>query len=343
MMKVLVAGGAGYIGSHTSVVLLENGYDVVIADNFCNSSPDIIDKIKRITEKRPKIYECDVCDHSALEVIFEEERKTAKFDCVIHFAGYKAVGESVSEPLKYYQNNIDSTLNLLNVMNEYNVKNLVFSSSAAVYSTDKLADLLKENTGGITEDFPLGSTNPYGMTKLIIENILRDVFEADKTWNIGILRYFNPIGAHPSGLIGENPKGIPNNLLPYIAKVASGELPYLNVYGDDYDTPDGTCIRDYIHVMDLAEGHIAMLNNLNGLSVYNLGTGRGYSVLDMVKTFEKVNNIEVPYKISKRRNGDIAVSFANSEKAKIELKWSAHKDITSMCGDAWNFMNNGNC
>lgn len=339
-MKVLVTGGAGYIGSHTSAALLESGYDVVIADNFYNSSADVIDKIEKITGKRLSVYECDICNKSALKMIFEEERKKAEIDCVIHFAGYKAVGESVSEPLKYYRNNIDSTLNLLNVMGEHNVKNLVFSSSAAVYSTDKLAELLKEHVGGITEDFPLGAANPYGMTKLMIENILRDVFESDKTWNIGILRYFNPIGAHSSGLLGENPKGIPNNLLPYIAKVAGGELPYLNVYGNDYDTHDGTCIRDYIHVMDLAEGHIAMLKNLDGLSVYNLGTGRGYSVLDIVRAFENACGRKIDIRIAERRAGDIPASYANAEKAKHELGWCAARELSVMCADAWRFQKN---
>ena len=339
-MKVLVTGGAGYIGSHTSVRLLENLYEVIIADNFYNSSPEVIDKIEIITGKRPKLYECDIRSRDELRTVFKKEAQTGEIDFVIHFAGYKAVGESVEKPLMYYDNNVLQTVALLEVMAERSVKNLVFSSSAAVYSTSALEDLLKKHPSGISEDFPLGAANPYGRTKLIIENILRDVFYADKSWNIGILRYFNPIGAHPSGLIGENPRGVPNNLLPYIARVASGELARLNVYGGDYDTPDGTCIRDYIHIMDLAEGHIAMLSHLDGLSVYNLGTGRGYSVLDIVKIFEKANGIKVPYKISERREGDIPISFANSKKAERQLNWLAQRDIAAMCKDAWKFKKN---
>ena len=341
-MKVLVTGGAGYIGSHTCVSLIENGHEVIIADNFCNSDISVIEKIEIITGIKPSLYECDLCDKDAVHSIFETENnsKTGQIEAVIHFAGYKAVGESVSQPLKYYHNNILSTINLLDEMSMHEVKSFIFSSSATVYSTPQLDELLKQHPDGITEDFPLGTTNPYGRTKLMIEQILNDLYTSDNSWNIGILRYFNPIGAHESGLIGENPKGIPNNLLPYVAKVAIGELPVLNVFGNDYSTPDGTCIRDYVHVMDVAAGHIALLGNLYGLSVYNLGTGEGYSVLDVINTFEAVSGKIINFSIAERRAGDIPISYANVSKAKKELQWTATRDLYNMCKTAWLFLKN---
>ena len=328
-MNVLVTGGLGFIGSHTCVELLNANYDVVIVDNLSNSSIDALEKIEEITSKKPKFYEYDVCDKAKIEEIFKKN----KIDAVIHFAGYKAVGESVSEPLKYYRNNLDSTLTLLEVMKEYSCHNFVFSSSATVYGTPKELP--------IKEDFPLSTTNPYGTTKLMIERILQDVSKADKDLSIIVLRYFNPIGAHKTGLLGEKPNGIPNNLMPYIVRVADKELPILSVFGDDYDTPDGTGVRDYIHVVDLAKGHLKALEkvvNFKGIDYYNLGTGNGYSVLDLVKAFEKVNNVKVPYKIVERRPGDIAACYADPTKAYEELGFKAEYGIEDMCKDSYNFI-----
>lgn len=328
-MNVLVTGGLGFIGSHTCVELLNANYDVVIVDNLSNSSIDALEKIEEITSKKPKFYEYDVCDKEKIEEIFKKN----KIDAVIHFAGYKAVGESVSEPLKYYRNNLDSTLTLLEVMKEYSCHNFVFSSSATVYGTPKELP--------IKEDFPLSTTNPYGTTKLMIERILQDVSKADKDLSIIVLRYFNPIGAHKTGLLGEKPNGIPNNLMPYIVRVADKELPILSVFGDDYDTPDGTGVRDYIHVVDLAKGHLKALEkvvNFKGIDYYNLGTGNGYSVLDLVKAFEKVNNVKVPYKIVERRPGDIAACYADPTKAYEELGFKAEYGIEDMCKDSYNFI-----
>ena len=327
-MKILVTGGTGYIGSHTCVELLNAGYEVVIIDNLYNSKLEVVDKIEQLTNKKFAFYENDVCDE-AVRRIFTDH----KIDAVIHFAGYKAVGESVAKPLMYYQNNLDSTIVLCKVMNEFNCKRIVFSSSATVYGDPASLP--------IKEDFPLSTTNPYGTTKLFIERILTDLQYADKEWSVGLLRYFNPIGAHESGLLGESPNDIPNNLMPYIVKVANKELPHLNVFGDDYNTPDGTGVRDYIHVVDLALGHIKAVEKIaqgSGVKIYNLGTGNGFSVLDLVKTFARVNNIEVPYKITDRRPGDIAACYADPTRAKEELGWSAQKGIEEMCRDAWNFV-----
>jgi len=328
-MKILVTGGAGFIGSHTVVELLNNNYEVVIVDNFSNSKKEVLDSIKSITNKDFKFYEGDVCEKTLLDKIFEEN----KIDAVIHFAGYKAVGESVKKPLMYYRNNIDSTLSLCETMNKYNVKKLVFSSSATVYGSPKSLPIM--------EDFPLSTTNPYGSTKLYIEGILKDLAKSDDEWSIALLRYFNPIGAHSSGLIGENPNDIPNNLMPYIVKVANKELQCLSIFGNDYDTPDGTGVRDYIHVVDLALGHIKAIEKItkqSGVGAYNLGTGKGYSVLDLVNTFSKVNCVDVPYKIVDRRAGDIASCYADPSYAKEQLGWEAKKDIDEMCKDAWNFV-----
>lgn len=326
-MKVLVTGGAGYIATHTDVCLLNAGYDVVAVDNFSNSSYESIENVEKITGKKVIFYEGDVCDKDVLEKIFSEH----KIDAVIHFAGLKAVGESCAKPLLYYRNNLDSTLTLLETMVKYDVKRFVFSSSATVYGTPERLPL--------DEECSLSTTNPYGATKLMIENILRDVYAADHSFHILLLRYFNPVGAHESGLIGEDPKGIPNNLMPYVAKVAHGELPYLNVFGNDYPTPDGTGVRDYIHVMDLAEGHLAALEHIDsyGVEAINLGTGVGYSVLDMVKAFEKASGRPVPYKIAPRRPGDIAACYASPEKAARELNWRAKRNLEDMCRDLWNF------
>ena len=326
-MKVLVTGGAGYIATHTDVCLLNAGYDVVAVDNFSNSSYESIENVEKITGKKVIFYEGDVCDKAVLENIFSEH----KIDAVIHFAGLKAVGESCAKPLLYYRNNLDSTLTLLETMVKYDVKRFVFSSSATVYGTPERLPL--------DEECSLSTTNPYGATKLMIENILRDVYAADHGFHILLLRYFNPVGAHESGLIGEDPKGIPNNLMPYVAKVAHGELPYLNVFGNDYPTPDGTGVRDYIHVMDLAEGHLAALEHIDsyGVEAINLGTGVGYSVLDMVKAFEKASGRPVPYKIAPRRPGDIAACYASPEKAARELNWRAKRNLEDMCRDLWNF------
>ncbi len=327
-MKILVTGGCGYIGSHTVVELLDENYEVVIVDNLCNSKKDVVDKIKTITGKDVKFYEEDVCDKKALQKIFKEN----KIDAVIHFAGLKAVGESVAEPLRYYRNNLDSTLTLLEIMAEHKCYKIVFSSSATVYGAPKSLP--------IKEDFPLHTTNPYGSTKLMIEQILKDLYIADSNWSIAILRYFNPIGAHASGLIGENPNGIPNNLMPYIIKVATKELPYLNVFGNNYDTKDGTGVRDYIHVVDLAKGHLKAIDKVikdKGVDCYNLGTGKGYSVLEIVKTFEKVNNIKIDYKITEARPGDIAACYADPTYAKDKLNWEATLDIKKMCEDSYNY------
>ena len=328
-MAILVTGGAGFIGSHTCVELLENGYEVVIVDNFINSKPEALNRIKQITGKDFKFYEADLLDKAAVETIFKEN----KIDAVIHFAGLKAVGESVAQPIRYYHNNITGTLILCQVMQEAGVKKIVFSSSATVYGSPK--------TVPIREDFPLHTTNPYGSTKLMIENILQDIFVADNEWSIALLRYFNPIGAHKSGLIGEDPNGIPNNLMPYIAQVAAGKLEVLSVFGDDYDTKDGTGVRDYIHVVDLAQVHIKAVEKVlggSGVDAYNLGTGIGYSVLDMVHAFETANNVKVNYKIAPRRPGDIAVCFADPKKAKELLGWQAQFGIEDMCRDSWNFV-----
>ena len=327
-MKILVTGGTGYIGSHTVVELLNNNYEVVIVDNLSNSKKEVIDKIEEITKKKVKFYEGDVCDKDIMSTIFKEN----KIDAVIHFAGYKAVGESCEKPLMYYRNNIDSTLTLLEVMNEFGVKKIAFSSSATVYG--------KPEKLPIIEDSKLYTTNPYGSTKLMIEDILRDLYKSDNSWSIAILRYFNPIGAHKSGLIGENPNGIPNNLMPYIIKVANKELECLGIFGNDYDTKDGTGVRDYIHVVDLAKGHIAAVNKIlsdTGCNAYNLGTGTGYSVLEIVNTFIKVNNIDVPYKIKDRRPGDIDCCYADPSYALKELGWKANLSLEDMCKSAYNY------
>ena len=327
-MKILVTGGMGYIGSHTCVELLNDGYEIVVIDDFSNSKPEVEDKIKTITGKDFKFYEGDIRDRALLNKIFEEN----KIDAVMHFAGYKAVGESVKKPLMYYDNNLNTTLTLLDVMKEHGCNKFIFSSSATVYG--------KPHTLPILEDFPLSTTNPYGTTKLMIEMILKDLFIANNDLNITILRYFNPIGAHESGLIGENPNDIPNNLMPYIVKVATGKLEQLSIFGDDYDTVDGTGVRDYIHVVDLANGHVKALDRLfngYGLTICNLGTGKGVSVLEMVKTFEKVNNVKVNYKITERRKGDVASCYASCDYAKKILNWSAEKDLTDMCRDSYLF------
>lgn len=329
-MKILVTGGTGYIGSHTAIELLDNGYEVVIIDNLSNSKKEVLDRIKDITGKDVTFYEGNVCDKELLRKIFNDN----KIEAVIHFAGYKAVGESVKNPLMYYRNNIDSTLSLCEVMNEYNVKNIVFSSSATVYGNPKSLP--------IKENFEIShATNPYGETKIIIERILNDLYVSDNSWNIALLRYFNPIGAHTSGLIGENPNDIPNNLMPYIVKVATGELKELSVFGNDYDTVDGTGVRDYIHVVDLAKGHIKALEwvlNDNGIDAFNLGTGNGYSVLELVEAFKKYNNVDVPYKIVGRRDGDIASCYADASKAKEVLGWSSEKTIKNMVIDSYNYV-----
>ena len=331
-MSVLVTGGAGYIGSHTVVELLERGEEIVIVDNFSNSKPEMLDKIKEITNKDFKFYEVDLLDKEGLEKVFAEN---PEIDSVIHFAGLKAVGESVEKPIEYYHNNITGTLILLDVMRKHNCKKIVFSSSATVYGNPK--------TVPIREDFPLSTTNPYGSTKLMIEQILNDVYISDNEWSVILLRYFNPIGAHESGIIGESPNGIPNNLMPYINQVACGKLDYLRVFGNDYDTIDGTGVRDYIHVVDLAQGHLKALDKareFTGVEAYNLGTGTGYSVLDLVKNFENINGIKVPYKIVERRPGDIPTCYADPSKAKKELNWEAKRGIEEMCRDAWKFTSN---
>ncbi|NRG97321.1 UDP-glucose 4-epimerase GalE [Streptococcus suis] len=327
-MSILVTGGAGYIGSHTVVELLKLGKDVVIVDNLSNSSILVLDRIETITGKRPTFYELDVADKTALREVFEKE----SIESAIHFAGYKAVGESVEKPVMYYENNIMSTLALVEVMAEFGVKKIVFSSSATVYGLN--------NPSPLVETMPTSATNPYGYTKVMLEQILRDVEVADKEWSIALLRYFNPIGAHESGLIGEDPAGIPNNLMPFVAQVAVGKRPELSVFGNDYDTLDGTGVRDYIHVIDLALGHIKALEKISttaGVHTYNLGSGQGTSVLELVQAFEKVNGVPVPYKIVERRPGDVATCYANADKALAELNWKTEKTIEDMCSDTWNW------
>jgi len=330
-MKILVTGGAGYIGSHTCVELLNNNYDVVVVDNLCNSSKESLNRVKTITGKEVAFYEQDILDEQGLSKVFSEHA----IDAVIHFAGLKAVGESVEKPLEYYQNNLTGTLVLFKVMRDFNVRNFVFSSSATVYGDP--------HTVPIKEDFPLSATNPYGRSKLIIEEISRDLFLADASWNIALLRYFNPVGAHKSGLIGEDPNGIPNNLVPYIAQVAIGKREKLSVFGGDYDTPDGTGVRDYIHVVDLARGHIKALEKLTekpGLVTYNLGTGHGYSVLDMVRAIEKAADCKIPYQIVARRAGDIATCFADPAFAEQEIGWKAEHSLEEMAEDTWRWQTN---
>lgn len=325
-MAILVTGGAGYIGSHTCVELLSAGYEIIVLDNYSNSKPESLERVKEITGKDFTFYEVDLLNRSGLEEVFSNH----SIDAVIHFAGLKAVGESVSIPLYYYHNNITGTLILCDVMKQYRVKNLVFSSSATVYG---MPDRVP-----ISEDFPLSATNPYGRTKLMIEEILRDLFVADNSWSIALLRYFNPIGAHESGRIGEDPSGIPNNLMPYITQVAVGKLKELQVFGNDYPTVDGSGVRDYIHVVDLALGHLKALERVlsaQGVDAFNLGTGTGYSVLEIVAAFEKAAGVNIPYKIVERRPGDVAVCYADPSKAKNELGWTAEKGIEDMCKDSW--------
>ena len=330
-MAILLPGGAGYIGSHTAVELLKNGKEIIIMDNFSNSSSKSLEAIKKITGKKFKFYEMDYSDREKLEAVFKENQ----IDAVLNFAGYKAVGESIQKPIEYYTNNISGALVLLDVMRKYGCKKFIFSSSATVYGEPEKIPLTEECKIG-------GTTNPYGTTKLFIEQILKDIYRSDNTWDICILRYFNPVGAHESGLIGEEPKGIPNNLMPYVARVAAGILPELSVFGNDYNTPDGTGVRDYIHVVDLAKGHVKALEKLDkeqeGLYIYNLGTGTGYSVLDMVKAFEETTGKTVKYKIAPRREGDIATCYADPKKAKEELGWIAEKGLKEMCEDSWNFI-----
>ncbi|HFU4089599.1 TPA: UDP-glucose 4-epimerase GalE [Streptococcus suis] len=327
-MSILVTGGAGYIGSHTVVELIKLGKEVVIVDNLSNSSILVLDRIEEITGKRPTFYELDVADKAALRSVFEKE----SIEAAIHFAGYKAVGESVEKPVMYYENNIMSTLALVEVMAEFGVKKIVFSSSATVYGLN--------NPSPLVEIMPTSATNPYGYTKVMLEQILRDLEVSDKEWSVALLRYFNPIGAHESGLIGEDPAGIPNNLMPFIAQVAVGKRTELSVFGNDYDTVDGTGVRDYIHVVDLALGHIKALEKISdttGVYTYNLGSGQGTSVLELVQAFEKVNGVPVPYKIVDRRPGDVATCYANADKALAELNWKTEKTIEDMCRDTWNW------
>ena len=329
MHKILVTGGLGFIGSTTVISLIENGYEPIIVDNLSNSKEMVIDRIEAITEKRVPLYITDVCDEEGLRKVFAEHHP----DAVIHFAGLKAVGESVEKPLMYYQNNLLSTLVLLKVMKEFNCHNIVFSSSATVYGVPKRVPLLE--TDPVTH-----ATNPYGETKVMIEHILMDTHNAWKELNVALLRYFNPIGAHPSGLLGEDPNGIPNNLMPYITQVAIGKREFLRVWGNDYPTPDGTGIRDYIHVVDLAEGHVATLKKLAtnpGLVIYNLGTGKGTSVLEMIEAFQKATGVKIPYKICPRRAGDVAENYANCDKAYKELGWKAKYNIVDACRDSWNW------
>jgi UDP-glucose 4-epimerase len=327
-MAILVTGGAGYIGSHTVIELINTGFEVVVVDNYANSNPEVINRIQKISGKEIKSYHVDLLDKENLTKVFDEN----KIEAVVHFAGLKAVGESVEKPLYYYHNNITGTLVLSEVMKEHGVKKIVFSSSATVYGTAETVPL-NENT-------PLGATNPYGWTKLMLEQILRDLYVSDNEWSIALLRYFNPVGAHKSGLIGEDPSGVPNNLTPYITQVAVGKLEKLRVFGNDYDTPDGTGVRDYIHVVDLAKGHLKALDKVltnAGVDAYNLGTGKGYSVLDLVKTFETVTGKTIPYEITDRRPGDIAVSYADPTKAKQELGWIAEHTLEDMLSDSWNW------
>lgn len=330
-MSILVTGGAGYIGSHTVVELLNSGHEVVIVDDFSNSKPEVLNRIKEITGKSFKFYEVNILDKEALEPVFKEN----DLEAVIHFAGYKAVGESVAEPLKYYHNNLTGTFVLCELMAQYNVKKIVFSSSATVYGMN--------NVSPLTENLPLSTTNPYGTTKMMIEQILQDVYASDNKWSIALLRYFNPIGAHESGRIGEDPNGIPNNLMPYITQVAVGKREHLSVFGDDYDTPDGTGVRDYIHVVDLAKGHLKAVNKVletEQIEAYNLGTGVGYSVLDVVNNFEKATGQKVPYEIVDRRPGDIGTCFSDASKAAKELDWKAEFTLEEMCRDSWKWQEN---
>jgi len=325
--KVLVTGGAGYIGTHCCVELLKDGFEVVCADNFANSSPESLRRVEEITGAPIRAVDVDFCNPAHVDKLFREE-----FDAAIHFAGHKAVGESIEQPLMYYGNNLLSLINLCEALKRNGCKNVVFSSSAAVYST--------RNDPPYTETDPLDPTNPYGRTKVMIETILRDLHNSDPAWNISILRYFNPVGAHPSGLIGEDPSGTPNNLMPYIAQVAIGRRDHLNIFGNDYDTPDGTCIRDFIHVVDLAQGHLAALRKLEdepGYMIHNIGTGRGHSVLELVNAFERVNKVEIPHVIRPRRPGDIPANYAATDKAERELGWKAQFDIETMCRDTWNW------
>ena len=328
-MKILVTGGTGYIGSHTCVELLNKGYEVVVFDNLYNSKIDVVDKIEKITGKKITFYKADMLDKESMRPIFEEN----KIDAVIHFAGYKAVGESVAKPLMYYQNNITGTLNLCELMKEYGCKRIIFSSSATVYGDPAQIP--------ITEACPKGTcTNPYGWTKSMLEQILSDFYTSDNEWSVVLLRYFNPIGAHESGLLGESPNGIPNNLMPYIMQVAVGKLPELGVFGDDYDTPDGTGVRDYIHVVDLAKGHVKAIEKIEenpGVKIYNLGTGKGYSVLDVINNVSKAVGKEIPYVIAERRAGDIAECYADPALAKEELGWEAQYGMKEMCEDSWNW------
>lgn len=331
-MSILVTGGVGFIGSHTVVELQNAGYDVVVLDNLCNANPKVLDRIEAITGKKVPFYQADIRDREALNEIFDKE----SIDSVIHFAGLKAVGESVQKPLEYYDNNISGTLVLVDVMRQHGCKNIIFSSSATVYGDPAFVP--------ITEECPKGvCTNPYGWTKSMLEQILSDIQKADNEWNVVLLRYFNPIGAHKSGTIGENPNGIPNNLMPYITQVAVGKREELGVFGDDYDTPDGTGVRDYIHVVDLALGHVKALKKIEekaGLKIYNLGTGCGYSVLDVVHNFEKASKVKIPYSIKPRRAGDIATCYADATKAKEELGWEAQYGILEMCEDSWRWQKN---
>lgn len=331
-MKVLVTGGAGYIGSHTCVELLNSGHEIVVADNFYNSCPEALSRMKELTGKDFAFYECDIRDRAMLDRIFAEN----KIDAVIHFAGLKSVGESVSKPLEYYENNIGSTLTLCEAMRDAGCKKLVFSSSATVYGMNNPSPLKENMQIG-------GTTNPYGTTKYMIELILQDLCKADSEWSVALLRYFNPIGAHKSGRIGENPNGIPNNLMPYITQVAVGKLPCLSVFGDDYDTPDGTGVRDYIHVVDLADGHLKAVEKImsnNGAVVYNLGTGKGYSVLEVIHAVEKASGVKVNYKVVPRRDGDLAVCYSDPTKAYTELGWKAERGIEEMCEDSWRWQKN---
>lgn len=330
-MAILVTGGAGYIGSHTVVELLKNNHEVVIVDDFSNAHPTVLNRIKELSGKDFTFYEVNLLDKEPLRKVFEENT----IEAVIHFAGFKAVGESVSEPLKYYENNISGTLVLLEVMKEFDVKKIVFSSSATVYGMD--------NEAPFTEDMPTSATNPYGQTKVFIEHILNDLVVADEEWSAILLRYFNPIGAHESGRIGEDPNDVPNNLMPYITQVAVGKLDQLSIFGDDYNTPDGTGVRDYIHVLDLAQGHLSALDyslKNTGVEAVNLGTGEGYSVLDVVHAFENANDVEIPYKIVERRPGDIAVGYADAEKAKKLFGWEAKHSLEDMCRTSWNWQKN---
>ena len=328
-MRILVTGGLGYIGSHTCTELSKNGYEIVIVDNLYNSKIEVLDSLEKLTGKRFKFYDYDLTDKSKVEEIFENEQ----IDAVIHFAGYKAVGESVREPLMYYSNNLISSINLLEVMKEKNVKNFVFSSSATIYGDPGVPKYV--------EEFGRGKTvNPYGTTKAMIEQILEDLYASDNSWNITLLRYFNPVGAHETGLIGEEPNGIPNNLMPYVMKVASGKLEALSIFGNDYETEDGTCRRDFIHVVDLANGHVKALNHLGGLKIYNLGSGKPVSVLELVTTFEKVNNLNLNYKFAPRRPGDLMEYYADPTKALEELGWKTEKTLEDICRDAWNYEKN---